>query len=280
MKRIAILLTVFNRKEITIKCLNNVYNQHLPYNVNISVFLTDDGSSDGTSETIKDLYPDITIIKGDGSLYWNRGMWTAWNEASKGNYDAYLWLNNDTFLYSKAINKLLEISVLMNDESIVVGAIESTKMNNTTTYGGYIKGKRIDPSGRPQKIDYFNGNVVLIPKYVFEVVGNLDYKYRHSFGDFDYGLRAKKNGISSFLSDCFVGNCDRHEKLNNWCNPEVSFKDRVRCLFLPTGYPPLEVFYYERKHNNMLKALFHQCTLWMRVLFPSLWVKMGHRAKP
>lgn len=41
------------------------------------VFLVDDESTDGTSEAIKSEFPEVSIIKGDGSLFWNRGMYTA-----------------------------------------------------------------------------------------------------------------------------------------------------------------------------------------------------------
>lgn len=279
MKSIAILLTVFNRKELTIKCLNNIYTQELPKDLFFTIFLTDDGSSDKTSETVKSMFPDVNIIQGSGSLYWNRGMWTAWNVASEQEFDAYLWLNNDTFLYRNSIKSLIEISEQENDESIIVGAIKSTK-ETETTYGGYVKEHRLDPNGELQKVEYFNGNVVFIPKYVYDIVGNLDYRYRHSFGDFDYGLSAGKRGIASYLTAGYVGECDRHEKLNDWCNPKTPLKRRVHCLFLPTGYNPQEVFYFERKHYGLFRALFHQCTLWLRTICPAFWVIIGHHAKP
>lgn len=280
MKKIAILLTVFNRKELTIECLNNIFNQQLPPSVILTIFLTDDGSTDGTSKIIKEKFPNVKIIHGNGSLYWNRGMWTAWDFASKeDNFDAYLWLNNDTILRDNAINDMIIYSNHENNKCIIVGAVESSN-GDQTTYGGYISGQRIDPNGELQKVDYFNGNVVLVPQYVYNLVGNLDYKYRHSFGDFDYGLIARKKGVSSYLTKNYVGKCDRHDKLNNWCNPNVPLKQRLHSLFLPTGYNPREAFYFEHKHYNIFIALFHQFTLWIRVFFPSLWIKMGHRANP
>lgn len=84
--RIAALLTCFNRKEKTLQCLKSLF-QVLPGCI---VFLVDDASTDGTSDAVKQLFPEVHIIRGDGNLFWSRGMFTAWKEAVKGNYNYLL----------------------------------------------------------------------------------------------------------------------------------------------------------------------------------------------
>ena len=39
---VAVLLTVYNRKKQTLRCLSDLYKQTLPDNTNFEVFLTDD----------------------------------------------------------------------------------------------------------------------------------------------------------------------------------------------------------------------------------------------
>ena len=46
-----------------------------------------------------------------------------------------------------------------------------------------------------QKIDIFNGNVVLIPYLVYRKIGIIDNFFKHAYADIEYSLRAKKNGI-------------------------------------------------------------------------------------
>ena len=36
-------------------------------------------------------------------------------------------------------------------------------------------------------VDYFNGNIVLVPQFVFRQLGYLDDYFTHSKGDYDYG---------------------------------------------------------------------------------------------
>ena len=52
---------------------------------NGEVFLVDDGSSDGTGIVVKEMFPEITVIQGNGKLFWNRGMFYAWDAASTKN---------------------------------------------------------------------------------------------------------------------------------------------------------------------------------------------------
>ena len=80
MKHIAVLLTVHNRKEKTLRCLHDLFVQESVEGYTIDVWLTDDGCTDGTPEVIVQRWADVHIVKGDGNLYWNRGMYTAWQK--------------------------------------------------------------------------------------------------------------------------------------------------------------------------------------------------------
>lgn len=73
-KRIAVLLTVFNRRETTLTCLESLFSGSVPEGYSIEVYLTDDGCTDGTTDAVRERFPDVRIVAGDGSLYWNRGM--------------------------------------------------------------------------------------------------------------------------------------------------------------------------------------------------------------
>lgn len=274
MKRIAVLMTVHNRKEKTMRCLKCLYDCQMPEKCSFDVYMTDDGCTDGTAETVRKAYPGVCIIQGDGNLYWNRGMWTAWNEAIKGDYGYYLWLNDDTYLYPIALEELISESDLRDDKSIIVGATENSE-KTAITYGGYVDGERQTPQGKAIEVEYFNGNVVLIPRYVYEKLGNLDYYFRHSKGDFDYGMRAKESGIKMIQTDGYLGICEHHLIMGIWCNPDKPLKIRWKSMFLPISVRPNEVFYLDYKHFGVVSAVFHTISVYTRCLFPNLWMKKG-----
>ncbi len=274
-KSIAILLTVFNRKLKTIKCLENIHNQNSFSQYEINIFLTDDGSTDGTSDLIRSKYPNVIIIKGN-NLYWNRGMWSSWNAAIKKKlYDFYLWLNDDTFTYPFMLDQLINTSNLYSDKAIIVGPTIDNKGLGMHTYGGRKDKKLVPLNGKIQECDSFNGNIVLIPSYVYSLVGMNDPIFHHSLGDLDYGLRAKKAGIKIIQLGQAVGECDRHDRIMKWCDPEIKLGDRIKFLFQPTGYPPKEVFYFNKRHYGLLKAIIMLFTTFARCIFPSIWIKLN-----
>lgn len=276
MNTLAVLLTVHNRREKTFDCLRTLFNCYLPEGHAFDVYLVDDGSTDGTSEAIKEKFPKVRIIQGDGNLFWNRGMGLAWETAAKtGDYDYYLWLNNDTKLYAHAVKELLLCSESENNRKIVSGTTCAINDKSRITYGGRIAGKKktiIKPDGQKQFCNYFNGNIVLIPKYVYSIVGINDPVFHHALGDFDYGLRAQKSGISSIVSPSILGECDGREQLPAWCNPQTPVFKRLKLLYTPLGNHPVEQFKFEKRHYGLLIACFHFFTNHLRSIIPGLWI--------
>lgn len=278
MKSIAILLTVHNRKEKTLCCLQNLFKQEMPSGHQIDVYLTDDGCTDGTPEAIRIQYPQVHIVKGDGNLFWNRGMYTAWEAAAKNqDYDYYLWLNDDTFVYHTMLTILLTVSEEKENHAIIIGATQSLN-HSQPTYGGRLSNGKIPiPNGTTVEVTHFNGNIVLVPMYIYHILGNLDYYFTHSKGDFDYGLRAKKKRIKIYQAGEYLGECDLHENIDKWCNPEIPFHQRWKALHRPTGMPPKETFHLEKRHCGLMKASFHYCTIYLRCLFPQLWNRRNQK---
>lgn len=273
MKHIAVLLTVHNRKEKTLRCLHDLFAQEPVDGYAIDIWLTDDGCTDGTAEAIAEHYPEVHIVPGDGNLYWNRGMYTAWQAAATYcDYDFYLWLNDDTFTYPYMLQELCQAVEETHNMAIIVGATQDSS-HSTITYGGW-KNKIIPATnGMLTEVDFFNGNIVLIPQSVYRRLGNLDFYFTHSKGDFDYGMRAKKAGIKMYQARRLLGECDLHERLDKWCDPEIPLAQRWKMLRRPNGMPPDETFHLEKRHYGLCSACFHYITVYVRCVFPRIWNK-------
>ena len=272
MMKVSILMTVFNRKAKTLACLKSCYDQIESLKADgryaFSIYMTDDASTDGTSEAVSGQYPDVNIIKGTGSLYWNRGMCAAWDEAAKDDPDFYIWLNDDTVLRPGAFSALMENSAYLKHKAIVVGtAVDSA---GRYSYGGRTTyGKIIPPDPViPVVCEVFNGNLVLVPKSVYETLGTMDRFYSHSFGDFDYGVRADKAGIISVVAPGILAECDRNPGLPKWRNAAYPLKERFRALSDPKGRPLKEQFVYDMRLVNVFMATGHLLSLLLKVIFP------------
>lgn len=268
---IAVLITSHNRKEKTIQCLKQLFNQQKAENIQFEVFLVDDKSTDGTEYDVKILFPQVNIIKGDGELFWNRGMYTAWEKASQTNgYDFYLWLNDDTILHKNALIIMIETSKKKEDNAIIVGTISSPSNSDIITYGGYYQNAIIHPRGLIQECHKFNGNCVLIPNKVFNRIGNLDYYFRHTFGDIEYGMRARKAGYKLFTTPVPVGECERNPWPPLYLSTCLSLKRRLRLLYSPLGFNPKESFHLNVNYNSFVFASMIYVKIHLNALFPFL----------
>jgi GT2 family glycosyltransferase len=276
MNHIATLITCYNRKDKTLICLDMLMLNSLPVGYSMDVYLVDDGCTDGTSQAIHSCYPQVNIIKGDGNLFWNRGMHKAWETAAKAkDYDYYLWLNDDTFLFKNALEVMLSAILSTENQSIIVAA-SCSKVTGMLTYSGFLSnGDRIKPIDKLVKAHTFHGNCVLIPKLVFQKVGNLDPLFHHSIGDMDYGLRATKFGIKSLVAPGFLASCEEHDSLPLWCIPSASLIERIKSLYSPLGNnQPYYYFRFKFRHFGFLIALKHLVSMHLRLFFPALWLKL------
>lgn len=275
MYKIAVLLTCFNRREKTINCLSALYNNINDFvnDVKFDIYLVDDKSTDGTSQAIKDKFHDVIILEGTGHLYWNRGMNLAWKVSAEKDYDFYLWLNDDTILKKNAIKLVLNNSNVFHNEAIICGVCQSEKTGEIT-YGGYKKDAKemIFPNGEPQRCICFNGNIVLVPRSVYKILGNLDPVFHHAIGDFDYGLRAYNHGIFSIISSEIIGFCERNE-LPKWCNPKYSLIERLKYSYTPLGAVTFQRFVFMKRHYGIYKAIVIFFSNHIRLIFPSIWIR-------
>jgi len=197
--RIAVLLTCHNRVLLTLRCLNSLYASNPSVEFLLTVYLTDDGSTDETSRLVEVNFPSVTIIQGDGSLYWNRGMYSAWCRARNTEHDFYLLLNDDVELESDAILALLDLYRKSVRNCVIVGKTVDP-ISRQTTYGAlkrknFISRNTFIPISAKSDIAVtFNANCVLIPARAIEFVGILDPFYTQQFGDIDLGLRLHSKG--------------------------------------------------------------------------------------
>ena len=270
---IAVLITCFNRKDKTMACLTALFNCPLPENHFLEVYLVNDGCTDGTCEAVTEKFSHVNVIQGTGNLFWNRGMYLAWTTAAKTkDYKFYLWLNDDTILYPNAVRELIETSETENHQSIICGSTYATGLLQKITYGGKNSGKTlIIPNGQKQKCKYANGNILLVPIYVYSNVGTNDPIFHHSMGDYDYGFRARKAGIHSVISPHVLGVCDERTKFPAWCHHNTPIIKRFKLLYTPLGVHPIQHFIFEKRHFGWMIACFHFFTIHLRALFPVLW---------
>jgi GT2 family glycosyltransferase len=279
MYNIAVLITCYNRREKTTACLKRVFSCFLPSAFDIKVYLVDDGSTDGTSDAVSQLFPDVNVIGGTGSLYWAGGMRLAWTHALNDSPDYFLLMNDDTYLEGDSIARLLKFYQLQGSapETITVGSTLD-EVKNQVSYGGRkLRNKRkvnsykIYSETEYLECDMANANILLVPQSVVNKIGILSEKFTHSIADLDYVLRAKAAGIKTIVVPGILGYCvDDHG--NNWKSSNASLKERIDYLRSPKGLAYKEYMWFIKEHfvMNVPEAFIK---LWLKTLFPVLWTR-------
>ena len=246
---VAVLMACYNRKQKTLEAFNALTEALT--GATFTVYLVDDGSTDGTSEAVTSAFPDTVVIRGDGNLFWAASMCLAERRAMRSHFDYLLWLNDDTHLRPNAIDEMLELS-RQQPKAIIVGATVDPA-SGQTTYGGRM---RVDShpqrfslvavSDSVQVVNNFNGNCVLIPASIRQLLGPIDGSFPHAFADDDYGQRAMTRGVAMLQAPSFVGYC-----ATNPPRPApAGFVQRWRHYESPKVLPWRAQYQYMRRHGD------------------------------
>lgn len=252
--KLAIIMTVYNRKEKTMACLESISKQRdIP---SFDVYICDDGSTDGTALDVKKKYNNVTIVKGDGGLFWTRGMAKAMKAAVDCGYDYYLMVNDDVVFFDDMWT--LVYAATQGKSNVGVSGCTKSRKDGTLTYSGakffhnngkrYV-GEKIAPrKGEYEECDVANWNCFLIDKYVVEGIGLIDETYEHSFGDFDYSLRMRKADMRIYLTEGYVGYCENNSTDNTYKDKTLGRRVRVKKILSPNGLPVHSWFTFTFRH--------------------------------
>ena len=278
--KIASLACSYNRKEKTAAFLKSLLSQAIPDGYTLDVYLLDDKSSDGTADYVKANFPSVILVEGTGSLYWAGGMRTVWSVARKrADYDFYLLLNDDVRLFDDTVSRLLAAHKLSDhSQNVLLGTVKDDK-KQTISYGGHrLTNKRtgkvttVVPSETELLEAHLgNANIMLVDKATVDKIGILSDSFTHGLADFDYTLRAVKNGGNVWVAPGYYGYCiNDHGK--NWLPASVPLKKRISYLYSPTGIAYKEYLLYTRRHfPTILPSVFAKA--WLKTLFPILYDK-------
>lgn len=265
--RITALLTSFNRKAYTLECLARLELAARRAGVTLDAVLVDDASTDGTTDAVAAAFTWVTVERGDGSLFWNRGMHRAQAIAMRREVDFLLWINDDTLLTDDALVNLMRTNEALRERLgqpvIVVGATADSA-TGMLTYGGSVAVsrwrrftyRRVWSATEPVKCEAMNGNLVLLPMEIVRVVGNFDPVFEHAMGDTDYALRTRLLGFEIWVAPGFAGSCGHNSVIGTYLDKSLPFARRLKHLMSRKGLPWRSWLVLTRRHAGSFWPLY------------------------
>jgi GT2 family glycosyltransferase len=188
-----ILIPVHNRRETTLRALEWLEVDGV---ASWSVILVvDDGSTDGTAESIARNHAHIKLLRGDGTWWWGGAIRRGMEWALQRGAERVFWLNDDCHPPPGALRALREFC-REGREAAWIDALTP----GGWSYGAHRKSlwrvRRCTPDEEVRgEVDTFSGNCVCLTRGAVERVGlPHDHLFPHGLGDLDYGLRLRAAG--------------------------------------------------------------------------------------
>ncbi len=231
-----ITITVFNRKEVTLRCLRRLYDLGIFHWS--TVVLVDDGSTDGTAECVRKEFSvdDVVIIEGKSELWWGGGTRLGMKYAIEHGAETIFWLNDDCLVGAEVLERLHSYA---DENRCITSALSKTPTGHI--YGGTRRTwKGLSPvdfsAGTVIPVDAINGNCVCIPGFILKEIGMVDAdSFPHSRGDSDYGFRAAKAGFPSVVLTNVV--CENEDNLSvagsSWLFSDIGVLDLWKSFNTP-----------------------------------------------
>lgn len=209
---ISIIIVNYNTRDLLINCINSVYQT--AKDLSIEIWVVDNGSSDDSIKTIRDLFSEINITENHQNL----GFAKACNQALRQINGRYaVLLNTDTILFDGTIKTALDFMDKNMNIGICGGQLlnpDGSKQNsiaNIPTLATELLNKsilrRLFPKKylgkeqdikNPIEVESIIGAFMAVRKEAIDETGLMDESYFFFFEETDWCIRMKRRGWRVF----------------------------------------------------------------------------------
>ncbi|AFY36220.1 glycosyltransferase family 2 protein [Calothrix sp. PCC 7507] len=268
-----IIIPVHNRKQTTLTCLEDLEkNSDLQ---RYHVVVVDDGSTDGTAEAIRELYPEVIVLSGNGDLWWTGAIAKGMEYAHQKGAEYFVWLNDDCLPDDDTLPQLVEF--LKNHPDTIAAPTCYIQQGNSLIkqYNG-AKGQKAYAAnpGEIIEVDSLSGWCVGISAAVVHKIGVPDAKkFPHYCGDDMYIFRATRSGFKAYLigdiKTNLIGAVHEMSDFSKYFRPGLNTFQTLQALFFNKKSPyrlSTRFFYFRERYGLLTGTLFFliKAALWFK----------------
>lgn len=206
-----VVVVTWNSRAMVLRCLGSIGASDVEH-----VVVVDNASSDGTAEAVKDLHPEIELLR----LEREQGLAFAYNRgAERGSAELVLFLNDDVLVDHASLSVL--VSALQGRPGSVAAAGRLVDLDDGRTQTEYLprsfptlssyvamlaggEGSHSFPAGAASQgeavaVDQPPGACLLVRREAFSAVGGWDEDFAFWYEDVDLARRLHSRGEVLFV---------------------------------------------------------------------------------
>lgn len=178
---VSIIIVNYNTKDLLKECIDSIYEQ--TKEITFEIIVSDNGSSDGSIEMLKNYFPSVIIIENNANL----GFGAANNRGLKIAHGKYIfYLNSDTVLLNNAVKCFFDFWEQASDKDSI-GAIGANLLNEN---GEIIHSYGFFPSYKNEIKRLINSYISILLNYLLHFfnkqIHKKSYHINAYFGDVDF----------------------------------------------------------------------------------------------
>lgn len=245
------VMPVFNRLALTRRMLECLRAQQV--SDTLEIIVVDDGSTDGTGEFLQ-LQDDVTVVNGDGNLWWGGAVQVAldeiFNRASGTDWVALV--NDDTEIAPDFMQALVQAAT--DNPKSAVGSIlrDLAVPHKLLSIGPVIDGWRLLTNDRlaelpaditaPVAVGALSGRGVLYPVAALRAAGGMRCRrLPHYLADYEVSLRVRRAGWNLLVAPAAA--VYSHNDFGNM-RPVKTLSERFFSVRSPFYLPALVSFWW------------------------------------
>jgi hypothetical protein len=203
--KVAAVVLTYNDRENLLACLLSLRQVTYP---NLWVIVSDNGSTDGSIEAVRSMFPEVTLLENGRNLFWAGGNNVGIELALAHGADWVLLLNNDIEVHPDFVTELVRAGESDPRVGVVGPKIYYHGDPKRLWYAGgkvhlwrglvrHVGIREIDEGQYDERTetDYVTGCALMARREVFEKIGLIDPIYKAYAEDVDFCWRAKRAGF-------------------------------------------------------------------------------------
>jgi GT2 family glycosyltransferase len=202
--KIEIVTPVHDRCDLTLQFLKSL-SRIDRRNLEAHIIIVDDGSTDGTADAVREKFPDVEIVEGDGNLWYTAGTNRGLERALKYDPDYILAVNNDSVFDENFLRYMVETAEKYPRSVVGAVLLDWTAPHKIFQVspkwdlwkGGFRHWQKQTIwtiPNKPWEVELIVGNCVLYPAKAVREAGLMDEKKLPHFGDAEYTPRMCRKG--------------------------------------------------------------------------------------